>query len=364
MSHNKGPLSGLRVVEFAGLGPTPFTAMLLADMGADVVRVERPGARALIPQSPDFLNRGRGMVELDLKSPEGIAQARALICAADALIEGMRPGVMERLGLWPDEFEDTNPRLVYGRMTGWGQTGPLAQTAGHDINYIALSGMLHAIGPADAPVPPINLVGDFGGGALYLAFGMVAALYEARASGRGQIVDGAIVDGVAHLGTMVYSLAQSGLWADARQSNLLDGGAPFYGVYPCACGGFFSVGALEPQFFAELVRLLGIAGDDLPAQHDRSRWKELRTRIAGAFASRSRDDWATIFEGSDACAAPVLSIAESYDHPHNVARGVFADVDGARQPDAAPRLSRTPGAARAEVKGPLKVEAILDRWQG
>ena len=360
-----GPLTGLRVVEFAGLGPTPFTAMLLADMGAEVVRIERPNAKALIPQKVDILNRGRGFVVLDLKSAEGLERARRLLARADALIEGLRPGVMERLGLGPEEVAALNPALVYGRMTGWGQHGPLAETAGHDINYIALSGALHAIGPREAPVPPLNLLGDFGGGAMYLAFGMVCALLEAQRSGKGQVVDAAITDGVAHLTAMIYSMLQSGIWADARQSNLLDGGMPFYGTYTCACGGHVTVGALEPQFYAELVAGLGLAEAGLPDRADRAHWPELRTRFADAFLTRTRDEWAAHFEGTDACVAPVLTLAEAPDHPHNRARGTFAELGGIWQPEAAPRLSRTPGRARAgEERAPMDVAAVLARWEG
>ncbi|PWE33595.1 CoA transferase [Maritimibacter sp. 55A14] len=358
-----GPLAGIRVVEFAGLGPTPFAAMLLADMGAEVLRIERPNAKPLIPQEVDLLNRGRGFAALDLKSAEGLAQARELLTHADALIEGARPGVMERLGLGPDAVAGINPRLVYGRMTGWGQDGPLATSAGHDITYIAITGALHAIGGAGAPVPPLNLLGDFGGGAMYLAFGMVCALLEARGSGQGQVVDAAITDGTAHLTTMIYSMLQSGLWSDRRASNLLDGSAPFYTSYECACGGHMAVGALEPQFYAELLARLGLGDADLPPQHDRAGWPHLRARLAEVFATKTRDEWAALLEGTDACAAPVLSLAEARHHPHNAARGSFPAPGGVWQPQAAPRLSRTPGGARpGEEREAQDIAAVLARW--
>ena len=351
-----GPLTGVRIVEIAGLGPTPFAAMTLADFGAEVVRIERPGARPLIPQEVDILNRGRGFVELDLKSPAGREAARALISRADGLIEGMRPGVMERLGLGPDEMLAANPRLVYGRMTGWGQQGPLAHTAGHDINYISLTGMLHAIG-GEEPAVPLNLLGDFGGGGIYLAFGMVCALLEAARSGRGQVVDAAIVDGVSHLAAMIHSLRAAGLWADRRRANLLDGAAPFYTTYRCACGGHVAVGAIEGKFWAALLEGLGIA--DMPAQMSVADWPAMRARLAKVFATRTRDEWAAQFEGTDACVTPVLSIDEAQHAPHMRARDVF----GPHGPNPAPRLSRTPPRARGE-EGALTLEDVLERWGG
>ncbi len=357
-----GPLSDLRVVEIAGLGPTPFAAMWLADMGAEVVRIERPGLKPLIPQKVDVLNRGRGFVALDLKSPEDQAKARALIERADLLIEGMRPGVMERLGLGPDAFTDSNPKLVYGRMTGWGQTGPLAHSAGHDINYIALSGALHAIGDT-APVPPLNLVGDFGGGAMYLVAGLLAALHAAGRTGKGQVVDCAITDGAAHLMAMIYSMYGSDIWVDQREANLLDGGTPFYRCYECACGGFMAVGPLEAKFYAEFLRILGLDGADLPAQTDIEGWPRLRAAFEARFREKSRDDWAKLFEGSDACTVPVLSIAEAPRHPHNVARGAFVDLAGVIQPAPAPLLSDTPGVAKAgDERDPLDYTQLLSRW--
>lgn len=357
-----GPLSDLRVVEIAGLGPTPFAAMWLADMGAEVVRIERPGLNPLIPQKVDVLNRGRGFVALDLKSETDQAKARALIDRADMLIEGMRPGVMERLGLGPEVFAVSNPRLVYGRMTGWGQTGPLAHSAGHDINYIALSGALHAIG-GEAPVPPLNLVGDFGGGAMYLVAGLLAALHAAGRTGRGQVVDCAITDGAAHLMAMMYSMYGSGLWADQREANLLDGGAPFYRCYECACGGHMAVGALEAKFYAELVRLLELEAADLPAQMDVSGWPMLREAFAARFLEKPRDAWAEVFEGTDACTVPVLTMQEAPTHPHNTARGTFVDLADVTQPAAAPVLSGTPGTAKpGEEREPSDYARLLDRW--
>ena len=365
MTTAQGPLAGLRIVEIAGLGPTPFTAMLMADMGADVIRITRPGTPAhVLGLAYDVLDRGRDVLELDLKSPEGAAAARALILRADALIEGMRPGVMERLGLGPGDFAQ-NPGLVYGRMTGWGQSGPLAQAAGHDITYIALSGALHAIGTAEAPVPPLNLLGDFGGGALYLAFGMLAALHHARATGQGQVVDAAICDGTAHLMAMISGMAGQGAWADQRAANLLDGAAPFYTTYRCACGGHIAVGAIEPKFWAELIARLGLDPATLPAQHDRPRWPETRARLAAVFASKTRNTWAALLEGTDACAAPVLSIAEAPGHPHNAARATYTAHEGLTQPSPAPRLSHTPGAIGPG--SPLRrvsLGEVLERWGG
>lgn len=360
-----GPLSGLRIVEFAGLGPTPFAAMALADMGAEVIRIARPANRHLLGLDYDILNRGRGFVALNLKAEEGRALARRLIAQADGLIEGMRPGVMERLGFGPDEMLALNRRLVYGRMTGWGQAGPLAHAAGHDINYIALSGALHAIGPEAGPVPPLNLLGDFGGGGMYLAFGMVCAFFEAQRSGRGQVVDAAITDGTAHLMTMIYAMRQGGLWQEARGANLLDGGAPHYGCYRCKCGGFVSVGALEPQFYAELLARLGLEAEALPDRDDPANWPALKARFAEVFAQKTRDDWCAGLEGTDACFAPVLRIDEAAGHPHNRARGAFVTVDGHEQPAPAPKLSRTAGAVRPSSQvEPLDVQELLAAWEG
>ncbi len=357
-----GPLDGVRIVEISGLGPTPFAAMTLADMGADVIRIARPGAPHLLGLEYDILNRGRGFIELDLKSADGRAAAQRLIARADGLIEGMRPGAMERLGLGPDAMARLNPALVYGRMTGWGQDGPLAQSAGHDINYIALSGALHAIGPADAPLPPLNLLGDFGGGGIYLAFGMVCALFETRRSGRGQVVDAAITDGTAHLMAMIYSMRQAGRWQDSRAANLLDGAAPFYGTYRCKCGGFVAIGALEPQFYDELIARAGLSGD-LPDRNDPQNWPALRALLEAAFLSRTRDEWCREMEATDCCFAPVLRIDEAPEHPHNRARGTFVTVDGHQQPAPAPRLGRTPGRVRpARQDVPRDPDEVLAEW--
>lgn len=364
--HNEpptGPLVGLRVVEMQGLGPTPFAAMWLADMGAEVLRIQRPGLKPLFPMEQDVLNRGRGFVELDLKSPEGRETARSLIERSDMLIEGMRPGVMERLGLGPEAFAQTNPRLVYGRMTGWGQSGPLAHTAGHDINYIALTGALHAIGPAEQPLPPLNLVGDFGGGAMYLIAGMLAALVSARLTGRGQVVDCAITDGAAHLAAMIHGMAAQGLWQDERQANLLDGAAPFYTTYRCADGGHVAVGALEPQFYAALLEGLGLEPETLPRRDDPANWPALREAFEARFATRPRDAWAEHFAQTDACVTPVLSLAEAPGHAHNAARATFVSLGGLTQPAAAPRLSATPGRARrGEERAPLDPAEVLATW--
>ena len=358
-----GPLAGLKVIEIAGLGPTPFAAMWLADMGAEVVRIERPGLTPLIAQEVDVLNRGRGFVALDLKAEADRAQAHRLIARADLLIEGLRPGVMERLGLGPEVFAESNPGLVYGRMTGWGQTGPLAQSAGHDITYIALTGALHGAGPAARPVPPMNLLGDFGGGAMYLVAGLLAALHAVGRTGRGQVVDCAISDGAAHLAAMIYSLHGAGLWADTREANLLDGGAPFYRTYECADGGFIAVGALEAKFYAELVARLGLEG--LPSRDNPDNWPALAKAFGARFAEKNRDVWAAELEGTDACAAPVLSLAEAPHHPHMLARGAFTEIAGVTQPEAAPRLSVTPGRARVgNARVPLDLGALLARWGG
>lgn len=359
----KGPLHGIRIVEIAGLGPTPFAAMTLADMGAEVIRVDRKGAKHLLGLKYDILNRGRGYVELDLKDPSDLARVRALINSADALIEGMRPGVMERLGLGPDTFTASNPCLVYGRMTGWGQDGPLAHAAGHDINYISLSGALHAIGTPEAPVAPLNLLGDFGGGGIYLAFGMVCALLEAKTSGQGQVVDAAIVDGTAHLMAMIYAMRQAGIWSDQRGVNLLDGGAHFYGTYRCACGGFVSIGSIEPKFYAELIEKTGVDADRFRRQLDARQWPQLKIELAAAFARKTRDEWCAIMEGSDVCFAPVLRIDEAAAHPHNQARGIFVTEQGVSQPAPAPRLSRTPGAIQpASQTAPLEIADVMARW--
>jgi alpha-methylacyl-CoA racemase len=362
-----GPLAGIKVVEMAGIGPGPFCAMLLADMGADVVRVDRTAETDLglvVDRRRDVLRRGRRSVALDLKQPQAVAACLKLIGKADALVEGFRPGVMERLGLGPEPCFKQNPKLVYGRMTGWGQTGPLAAAAGHDINYIALSGALHAIGrQGQKPTPPLNLVGDFGGGALYLAFGIACALLEARRSGQGQIVDAAMTDGAASLMAMFYGLRDQGLWTDGRGENFLDGGAPWYDVYETKDGQHVAVGAIEGRFYRELVRLLGLEGEKLPGQYDRGRWPELRQHFAGAFLTKTRAEWQAAMEGTDACFAPVLSMAEVPKHPHNRARGAFIEVEGVAQPAPAPRFSRTPGEVQRPSPAPGQHSAeVLAEW--
>jgi alpha-methylacyl-CoA racemase len=359
-----GPLAGLRVVELAGIGPGPFAAMLLADMGADVLCVDRPaGSRSGVPPELDALRRGRRSVAVDLRVPAGVRAVLDLVERADVLVEGYRPGVAERLGLGPEACWERNPKLVYGRMTGWGQDGPLAASAGHDLGYIAITGALHAIGDRDEPPAiPLNLVGDFGGGSLFLVAGILAALFEAGRSGRGQVVDAAIVDGTAALTTLMHGMLRAGLWRDQRASNLLDSGVPWYSVYATADGGYMAVGALEPKFYAEFVRLLGLD----PAEADRSdatTWPELRERIAAAFARRTRAEWTATFEGSDACVAPVLSLTEAPDHPHLAARGTFVDVDGVRQPGPAPRFSRTPSAVQGPPATPgAHTREALTEW--
>ena len=343
-----GPLAGLNVVEMAGIGPAPFAGMMLADMGADVLRIDRKASGSSDTfervKAPNFVDRGRRSVALDLKNPEAAALALDLVCGADAVIEGFRPGVMERLGLGPEVCLARNPKLVFGRVTGWGQSGPLSSTAGHDINYVALSGVLHAIGDAKRPVPPLNLIGDFAGGAMMLAFGVMCALWEAKASGKGQVVDAAMTDGVATLAAMIYSFRAQGVWRDRRAANLLDGGAPFYRTYACADGKFVAVGALEPQFYAALMQGLAIAPDELPDRWATENWPAIAARFEAAFAARSRDEWAAIFAATDACVTPALSLDEAPRHPHNVARAAFCEA----QPAPAPRFSRTPG----EIAGP------------
>jgi alpha-methylacyl-CoA racemase len=347
-----GPLIGVRIVEVAGIGPGPFCAMMLADMGADVVRVDRlprPGHPAADADAPpaDVLNRGRRSIAVDLKTSEGVDIVLALAEQADGFLEGFRPGVAERLGIGPAECLGRNERLVYGRMTGWGQDGPYSPTAGHDINYIALAGALWPIGRRDEPpVPPLNLIGDFGGGGLLLAFGMVCALFEAQRSGRGQVVDAAMVDGAAVLTTMIHGFRAMGAWKDERESNLIDGGAPFYGVYETADHRYVSIGSIEPQFYAELLRLTGLSANDLPDQDDQARWPEMKDRLRTIFRTRSRDEWCEIMEGTDVCFAPVLTMDEAPRHPHNAGRRTFVEIAGVVQPAPAPRFSRTPGAIR------------------
>ncbi|MEV0275613.1 CaiB/BaiF CoA-transferase family protein [Streptomyces sp. NPDC050610] len=348
-----GPLAGVRVVELAGIGPGPFAAMLLADLGADVVRVDRPdGAGLAIDPAYDITNRNKRSVILDLKTAAGVRAALELAERADVFIEGYRPGVAERLGVGPQDCLARNPRLVYGRMTGWGQQGPLSETAGHDIGYIAITGALGMIGPADGPpAVPANLVGDYAGGSLYLVIGVLAALQHARTTGEGQVVDAAIVDGTAHLTAMIHGMLAAGGWQDRRGANLLDGGAPFYGTYETADGGYMAVGALEKRFYAEFTELLGIA-DQAPARDDPARWAELRTAVADRFRARTRAEWTAVFAGSDACVAPVLSLREAPAHPHLAARGTFVDHGGITQPAPAPRFSATPGAVRRPPSRP------------
>jgi alpha-methylacyl-CoA racemase len=351
-----GALTGVRVVEMAGIGPAPFCGMLLADMGADVLRIDRLVASDIgipVPSKYDLLNRNKRSVALDLKSNEGRDALLRLIADADVLIEGFRPGVMERLGLGPEICLKRNAALVFGRMTGWGQTGPLSQAASHDINYIALSGALNAIGCGDGPpVIPLNLIGDFGGGALYLAMGVLAAVISARATGVGQVVDAAVTDGVANLLTMHYGFRQAGVWSVERSSNLTDGGAPFYGVYATRDGLFVSVGAVEGRFFAALLDRLGIGAGELPKQYDRAGWVELRRRLVEIFASRTRAEWCSILEGSDACFAPVLDMDECVNHPHHVARKAHVEFDGVMHPSPAPRFSVTPSDIRKAPSAP------------
>lgn len=357
-----GPLAGLRVVELAGLGPGPFAALLLAELGADVVRVDRTAGTGIGDATADTLTRSRPNLALDIRRPEGRDVVLRLLDGADVLLEGMRPGVAERLGLGPEPCLARNPRLVYGRMTGWGQEGPLAGRAGHDLNYAALTGALHAVGPAERPRPALNLVADFGGGALYLVMGVLAALHDRARTGLGQVVDAAMVDGAASLMTMVYGLHAAGRWSDSRESNLLDGGAPFYDTYRCADGGFVAVGALEPRFFTALVDGLGVRleGD----QYDESRWAEHRRVIAEAFATRTREEWTARFEATDACVTPVLGLAEAPHHPHLVARGVFRAVPGGHEPRVAPRFSRTPGLEPQSPRRPGQDSADCLRSAG
>ncbi len=342
-----GPLTGVRVVELAGIGPGPFAAMLLADLGADVVRVDRPGGAGLgIDPTSDLTNRNKRSVLLDLKSEEGPARVLDLVERADILIEGYRPGVAERLGVGPEACLARNPQLVYGRMTGWGQDGPLAERAGHDIAYLALTGTLSMIGkPDEPPLVPANLVGDYAGGSLYLVVGVLAALQHARAHGEGQVVDAAIVDGAAHLATMIHGMLAAGSWQDRRGTNLLDGGCPFYGTYATSDGGHMAVGPLEGQFYAEFIGLLGIA-DSFPDRWDLARWDELRAAVTERFLTRTRAEWTEVFDGTDACVAPVLSLTEAPHHPHLAARSTFVEHSGLTQPAPAPRFSATPVSVR------------------
>jgi alpha-methylacyl-CoA racemase len=365
MSTATGPLAGLKVVELAGIGPGPHAAMVLADLGADVVRVDRPsgGLRIGDPNAPDPTLRGRRRVAADLKDPAGRQTVLRLVEHADVLLEGYRPGVTERLGVGPTDCHARNPRLVYARVTGWGQDGPLAGRAGHDINYISLTGALHSIGRAgERPVPPLNLVGDFGGGSMLLVVGVLAALWEAQRSGQGQVVDAAMVDGSSLLVQMMWGLRGQGLWSDARESNLLDGHAPFYDTYTCSDGRHVAVGAIEEKFYAALLAGLGLGDEELPGQHDRAGWPALRARFAEVFAGRTRDEWAEVFAGTDACVTPVLSFAEVPAHPHLAARATIVERDGVPQAAPAPRFSRTTTTVPDAPRAPEPVEQVLADW--
>ncbi len=362
MTDAKGPLRGVKIVEFAGIGPGPFACMLLSDMGADVLSIQRPGQGRNHPGN--FVNRGRRTIELDLKKPEDVATAQALVAKADALVEGFRPGVMEKLGLGPDEMLKRNPRLVYGRMTGWGQEGPLAQAAGHDINYVAVTGALDSFrSRAGEIVSPLNLVGDYGGGALYLVMGTLAALIEARGSGKGQVVDVAMCDGVASLITMFHALKAMGVWPGGPGENLLDGGAHFYRVYETKDGKHFSVGAIEPQFYAELLQRAGIEDPAFKAQNDRGQWPALQEKLEAVFKMKTRAEWSDLLEGTDACAMAVQAMDEAPRHPHLVARKTFVEHAGALQPAPAPRFSRTPSQIQsAPMEGRIDARAALAAW--
>ena len=358
----QGPLSGLKIVEFAGIGPGPFCGMLLSDLGADVVRIDRKGGRG--GAKTDITGRGRRSVALDLKQPAAIEICLKLIEQADAAFEGFRPGVMERLGLGPDVALKRNPKLVYGRMTGWGQFGPYAQAAGHDMNYIAITGALDAIGTREKPIPPLNLVGDFGGGALYLAFGLMAGVISARETGKGQVIDCAMSDGAASLMAMFYGFKAAGGWSDAgRRSNLLDGGAHFYDTYQCSDGRWISIGSIEPQFYALLLEKTGINDPAFQAQMDRSKWDGLREKLATVIATKTQAEWCAIMDGTDVCFAPILNMDEAPRHPHNAARKTFVEIDGVTQPAPAPRFSATPGA----IQGPppaigAHTAEVLSEW--
>jgi alpha-methylacyl-CoA racemase len=360
-----GPLNGLRVVELAGIGPGPHAAMILGDLGADVVRIERPKPAGVgAAPSNDFLLRNRRSVTADLKSPEGRELVLKLIAKADVLIEGFRPGVTERLGLGPEDCATVNGTLIYARMTGWGQTGPRSQQSGHDMNYISLNGVLHAIGRADeAPVPPLNLVGDFGGGSMFLLVGILSALYERSHSGKGQVIDAAMVDGSAVLAQMMFAFRHTGMWSDVRGTNMLDTGAPWYNVYECADGRHVAVGSIEPQFYAELIQKLGLDPASLPAQQDISRFPELRAILTETFLKHDRDHWAEVFKASDACVTPVLSFAEIETEPHNVERGSFYRVGDSVFPMPAPRFSRTQPGTPTPPRAPGEdTEAVLNEW--
>jgi alpha-methylacyl-CoA racemase len=354
-----GPLSGFRIVELAGIGPGPFCGMMLSDMGAEVIRIDRLGVAG--GRTQDVLARNRRSVAVDLKQPAGVETVLRLVETADALFEGFRPGVTERLGLGPDDCMARNPRLVYGRMTGWGQEGPMAQAAGHDINYIGLAGALHAIGrPGEKPVPPLNLVGDFGGGGMLLAFGLVCGMLEAQKSGKGQVVDAAMVDGAASLMAMFFTMAAAGMFKDQRGTNLLDGGAHFYDTYETSDGKHICIGSIEPQFYALLVEKAGLDKERFAPQMDAARWPDLKAELTAVFKRKTRDEWCDIMEGTDVCFAPVLSIFEAPDHPHSKARSAFVELDGVVQPAPAPRFSRTvPAVSHPSPRPGQHSEAVL-----
>ena len=356
-----GPLAGLKVVEMAGLGPAPFCGMLLADMGAEVLRITRPGPAAPLQDGRfDVFARGKQSLAADLRDPAALSAVLDVIAQADALVEGFRPGVMERLGLGPEVCLARNPRLVFGRMTGWGQTGPLAHAAGHDINYIALAGALHAIGPkGEKPAVPLNYIGDFGGGGMLLGFGLVCALLEAKSSGRGQVVDAAMTDGTALLSTMMYGFKAQGQWTNTRGDNMLDGGAHFYDTYTCADGKHIAIGAIEPQFYALLMTLLGITDPAFAEQMNPAAWPDLKQKLTAIFSTQTRDAWCAVLEGTDVCFAPVLDWDEAPQHPHNVARETFIEVDGVVQPAAAPRFSRTVAEVR---RASPQAADLLSAW--
>lgn len=359
----QGPLNGVKIVEFAGIGPGPFCGMLLSDLGADVVKIDRAGAET--PPNPnDVGGRGRRSVALNLKDPGDVETAFKLLSKADALIEGFRPGVMERLGLGPDVAFQRNPKLVYGRMTGWGQTGTLAHAAGHDLNYVALTGALHAMGrKGERPPVPLNLIGDFGGGALYLAFGILAGIVNVKNGGEGQVIDCAMTDGVASLSTMFHGFRALGFWSDERENNMLDGGAHFYDTYECKNGGYVSIGSIEPQFYQLLMEKTGIDDPEFEAQMDRSKWPILKAKLSDVLKLKTRDEWCEIMEGTDVCFAPVLTFDEAIKHPHNQARETFLEVEGVVQPAPAPRFSKTPGAIQGVSPGRgMHTQEVLSDW--
>ena len=360
-----GPLTGVKIVEFQGIGPGPFCGMLLSDLGADVVRIDRSGGGGRAATPANVESRGRRSIALNLKDPADVETALKLIEKADGLIEGFRPGVMERLGLGPDVALDRNPKLAYGRMTGWGQTGPLSHAAGHDLNYIALTGALGAMGrKGERPYPPLNLIGDYGGGALYLAFGLLAAILHARSSGEGQVVDVAMTDGAASLTSMFYGMKAMGVWSDEREANLLDGGAHFYDCYETRDGKYVSIGSIEPQFYALLLEKAGLSDPGFKEQMNRKAWPQLSAKIAEAIKTKTRDEWCDIMEGTDVCFAPVLSLAEAPKHPHNVARETFIEIEGVVQPAPAPRFSKTPGKVqRAPASPGAHTDEILQDWK-